>query len=190
MPACARGLDRLRPALLAALLALAACADRGAERFELTGVAASWANGQLRARCEQRLTLSREARDALHHGVPLTLELELILRDSKSRTRVGSSSRSYEIHYLPLSKHYQLSYSPAGAVKTFPRLRHVLAELSRVEISFETGPLPGGEYQLLARSRLDKRSMPPPMRLPALLSQAWRHDSNWSAWPLEIKPDA
>ncbi|MDT8319798.1 MAG: DUF4390 domain-containing protein [Xanthomonadales bacterium] len=190
MPAYARGLDRLRPALLAALLPLAACADRGAERFELTGVAATWTNGQLRARCEQRLTLSREARDALHHGVPLTLEIELILRDSENRTRVGGSSASYEVHYLPLSKHYRLSYPATGTVKTFPRLRHVLAELSRVEISLETGPLPGGEYQLLARSRLDKSSMPPPMRLPALLSRAWRHDSNWSTWPLEIAPDA
>ena len=190
MPVCAKPLDRARLALLTGSLLLAACSGQSAERFEVTSVQASWANGRLQARCEQQLTLSQEAREALDHGVPLTLELELILRSADGRTRVGGRTGSYQIHYLPLSNHYRLSYPHSGVVKTFPRLRHVLADLSRVELSFETGVLPGGEYELLARSRLDKHSMPPPMRLPALLSQAWHHDSRWSAWTLEIEPGA
>lgn len=190
MPVCAKPLERARIALLTGSLLLASCSGQGAERFELTRVEARWANGKLEARCEQQLTLSQEAREALDHGVPLTLELELILRSADGRTRVGGRTGSYQIHYLPLSKHYQLAYLQDDVVKTFPRLRHALADLSRVELSFATGVLPGGEYQLLARSRLDKRSMPPPMRLPALLSQAWHHDSRWSSWTLEIEPGA
>jgi hypothetical protein len=170
-------------------MVLTACSDPAATgRFELERVTASWSNGRLDATCGQRLVLSREARNALIHGVPLTVELELLLRDAQNKTRVGLENNSYEIRYLPLSDHYQLT-GPDG-IRTFPRLRHVLAELSELDISFYTGVLPGGEYELLARIHLDQNKMPPPMRLPVLLSAKWRHDSSWSSWPLQIEPGA
>jgi hypothetical protein len=88
-----------------------------------------------------------------------------------------------------LSDHFQLAYSDETSVKTFPRLRHVLAELSTLNLSITTGVLPAGEYELLVRMRLDQGRMPPPMRLPVLLSSKWRHDSSWSSWPLMIEPE-
>ena len=88
-----------------------------------------------------------------------------------------------------MSSHFQLSL-PDGSVKTFPRLRHVLAELSGMAIAVRTGPLPAGAYELLVRTQLDRRKMPPPMKLPVLMSAEWRHDSNWSSWPLNIDPGA
>jgi hypothetical protein len=177
--------------LLAAALALSACSDPAADgRFELSRVDAKWTSGRMEVTCEQRLALSNEARNALIHGVPLTVELELLLRDAASQTQVGKETGSYEIRYLPLSDHFQLSFAGADTVKTFPRLRHVLAELSSLSLSFETGVLPAGDYELLARTSLDQDKMPPPMRLPVLLSSKWRHDSSWSSWPLAIEPGA
>jgi hypothetical protein len=191
MPACVRFPETTPAFLLTVMLALAGCSDPAADgRFQLSRVEAKWTIGWINVSCEQQLELSNEARNALIHGVPLTVELELRLRDTGSQTRVGNQTNSYEIRYLPLSEHYQLSFSGAVTVKTFPRLRHVLAELSRLEISFETGILPAGNYELLARTRLDQKRMPPPMRLPVLLSSKWRHDSSWSSWPLQIEPEA
>lgn len=175
-------------ALLAcALLALAACA-RPAEDglFAVSGVDATWGNGRLRGTCELGLQFSPEAREAIRHGVPLTLELELILRSTAHQTRVGNETRRYEIRYLPLSKHYQVTGLGEEQPATFPRLRHALAELSLLDFSIETGALPGGDYELLVRSRLDHHSLPPPMRLPALFDPGWRHASGWSSWPLAI----
>jgi len=199
MPGCAKFPDRAPEAslavalaaLLAILFSATACTtpDSGGA-FKLNRVEANWANGQVDVRFEQQLSLSGEARNALVHGVPLTLVIELFLRDSSNRVRVGSSSSSYEIRYLPLSEHYQVSGSDWSAVKTYPRLRHILAELARLELSFDTGALPAGDYELLVRSRLDKQSMPPPMRLPVLFSPQWDHDSRWTSWPLEINPGA
>lgn len=187
MPACSRKPELPGLRLLLLLLALSACSDPAAgKRFELTRVAAHWANGRLDVTCEQKLALSPEAREALLHGVPLTIELELMLREAGNKTRVANEASSHEIRYLALSDHYQLS--GPGEVRTFPRLRHVLAALSSMDVSFETGVLPAGEYELLARTRLDQVKMPPPMRLPVLLSAKWRHDSSWSSWPLEIEP--
>jgi len=176
MPACLKTPRVGLVILLISLLTLAGCSDPAADgRFELTRVQTQWTNGRLNVTSE--------------HGVPLTLELELRLRSANSQTRVASVSNSYEISYLPLIDQYQLAFSDDTPVRTFPRLRHVLSELSRLSISVTTGALPAGDYELLARMHLDQNSMPPPMRLPVLLSSKWRHDSSWSAWPLEIEPE-
>jgi len=191
MPACQKKPEVAWGCLLVAVLMLSACVNPGDDnRFQLTRVGAAWSNGRLDVVSEQSLSLSDEARSALIHGVPLTLELELVLRSTSDQTRVARQTSEYEIRYLPLSDYYQLAFSGTDVVRTFPRLRHVLAELSRLDVSVETGALPDGEYELLARFRLDQHRMPPPMRLPVLLSSNWHHDSAWSTWPLRIEPGA
>jgi hypothetical protein len=171
----------------AVLITCAACHGPESGRlFELSRVDAAWDSGRVTVEYEQRLQLSPEARNALVHGVPLTIAIEVILRDTSSQNRVGSDTAYYEIRYLPLSEFYQVSGLQDNDVRTFPRLRHALAELASLELSFDTGVLPSGQYELLARSWLDKSRMPPPMRLPALFSSEWEHDSAWTSWPVLI----
>lgn len=192
MPACGKCPERLcvLPALVLAVLLSACGSQPEGGQFELSGVEASWSNGRMEVRFEQDLKLSPEARNALVHGVPLTVGVELVLRDAQSRTRMKKNQSYYEIRYLPLSEHYQLSGPDDENVQTFPRLRHALAELDSLEVSFDTGALPSGEYELLARSFLDKRKMPPPMRLPVMFSPRWKHQSAWTSSQLEIEPGA
>lgn len=191
MPVYVKTPDRATGFLLVVLLALAGCQSAADDnRFVIKRVDTQWTNGQAYVSSEQELALSNEAHEALIHGVPLTLELELLLRNTSSQVRVGSDTKQYEIRYLPMSEHYQLVQVGSVGIKTFPRLRHVLAELSRIRLSFETGLLPAGDYELMARISLDQSTMPPPMRLPVLLSSNWHHDSSWSSWPLEIQPEA
>ena len=144
----------------------------------------------MEVRFEQALALSAEARDALVHGVPLTLAVELVLREARTQTRVKKQRSLYEIRYLPLSEHYQLSIIDQDERLTFPRLRHALAELGSLRMSVETGALPQGDYELLVRSFLDKQKMPPPMRLPVLFASRWNHESAWTTWPMSIEPGA
>lgn len=162
-------------------------------RFDVEQLDVNWSLGHLEVHFTQRLQLSPEARDALQHGVPLTVGVELVLRDAHTQNRVLRERSFYEIRYLPLSEHYQLARiadDGQDEVRTFPRLRHALAELSDLRLSVETGALPGGEYELLARSYLDKHRMPPPMRLPVLFSPHWTHESAWKSAALEIEPGA
>jgi len=190
MPGCARP-DPALAGLLALLLALGGCAEPGAGgQFEISRLAANWTDGRVEISCEQQLQLSAEARNALRHGVPLTIELELVLRDTATHARVADETRSYELRYLPLSEHYRLSGLGPNGVVTFPRLRHALAELSRLDLALGAGTLPAGDYEVLARSRLDQRHMPPPMRLPALFDPRWKHTSGWTSWPLTVEPGA
>lgn len=182
---------RIVAVLLSVLIPLGGCRpDAAGGQFEVESVQARWASGRIEVRCEQSLRLSEAARDALRHGVPLTVELELILRNTADQTRIARDRSDFEIRYLPMSEHYQVSPLAGGTVRTYPRLRHALASLARVDMTLETGALPAGEYELLARTRLDRDRMPPPMRLPVLFDGAWRHVSTWSSWPLVIEPGA
>jgi len=190
MPGCARP-DPAFSALLTLMLALGGCSEPGdGGTFEINRLDARWQSGRVEVSCEQQLSLSAEAREALLHGVPLTIELELILRAAETQARVSTMTRRYELSYLPLSEHYRVSGVGANDVATFPRLRHALAELSRLELQLETGALPTGQYELLARSQLDHRHMPHPMRLPALFDPRWKHVSEWASAQLTVGPGA
>ena len=174
--------DRL---FLLTLVLVAGCTRPSDDHyFELGRVDTSWSNGQLNVTVHQKLTLSNAAREALLNGVPLTLQLDLRIRPAGGWTTFLEKTYDYEISYLPLISHYQLTRSTAVEIRTFPRLRHVLAELSTVRQSFNKGDLPEGNIELMARTHMDHRKMPPPLRLPMLFSAQWRHDSNWTTWPV------
>jgi len=139
---------------------------------------------QLDVQVEQEVRLSRNAHVALRHGVPLTLRVRFELRAAGSRHLIAEASEHWEIRYLPLSQHYQLS--GPGETRNFPRLRHVLSALATVDAVLPSGTLESGDYVLRTRFWLDRSNLPAPMQLPAVLSAEWRHDSDWSSWPLRI----
>jgi hypothetical protein len=141
---------------------------------------------RLSTRYTQELSLSAEAVEALEHGVPLTLQLDMELRESHTLTLLADESRRYQIRYLPLTQTYRLNSLADGSQQDFPRLRHALGVLSRLDLDFATGPLAPGHYEFRVRTRLDERRLPAPMRLPARFSDQWQHDSEWSTWPFEI----
>ena len=94
MPVYAKTPDRVTGFLLLILIALAGCQSAADDnRFVINRVDSQWTNGQVKVNSEQKLSLSSEAREALIHGVPLTLELELLLRNTGSQVRVGSDTR-------------------------------------------------------------------------------------------------
>ena len=188
MPAYAKLAENAWILLLVCAAGLLSGCDRqdGAERFEITQVDLKWSNGRLRAELHQKLILSNEAQEALRHGVPLTIEIEVIFRNTGNQTRAGERLDRYEIRYLPLSDRFQLTLPGGEDIETFARLRHLLANLANQQMELRTGPLPDGNYELLARARIDQRRMPISMRLPTMFDPKWQHDSDWSSWPLDI----
>ena len=154
--------------------------------FKIDSVTLQPAYQKILASFSQELKLSRDAVEALHNGVPLTVRLEMELRDSTTLTLLADDIRRFEIRYLPLSQNYELRAPGDGSAQNFPRLRHVLSELSSVNITLGTGALAPGRYEFRTRIRLENGRLPAPMRLPALFSAQWRHDSEWSTWPFDI----
>jgi len=174
--------------LLSLALLLGACAQpTGDHGFSIRSVDLRPGYQQVHVRLQQELAFSRDAIEAIEHGVPLTVTLEAELRDAHNLSLLADLQSHFVIQYLPLSEHYRLSGPEPGDVRNYPRLRHALAALGDVELDFRTGPLAPGHYELRTRLRLDNGRMPAPMRLPALLSVRWQHDSEWSTWPFDIE---
>jgi hypothetical protein len=172
---------------LAALL-LAGCGkqsdiDYG---FSIDKVSVNRAYQALSVNLQQTLVLSQQAREALEHGVALTIMLELELRNDNNMIVKRRDVRRYQLSYLPLSERYQLSEEASDELKSFSRLRHMLAEIDVLNVQLSTGPLPPGSYELRTRTRLDESLLPAPMQLPAWLSSEWQHDSEWSVWPFKV----
>jgi hypothetical protein len=153
--------------------------------FQLEEVQTHSASGMLNVSVHQKMKLSREAREALRYGVPLTIQTELVLRDGVTNRKLKQTHQEFEIRFLPLSNRYQLTRFEPLKVSTFPRLRHALAKLATVEFRIPHSEINLDGMEISARSFLEKQRMPPPMRLPAWFSPQWRHDSGWLSKPVD-----
>jgi len=154
--------------------------------FTIKNVSLSHIGQSLNVRLQQDLELSQQAREAIEHGVTLTIRLEMELRNDKKMILARHDVRRFQLSYLPLSERYQLSEETSGDLRAFPRLRHLLAAINNLNIQLPTGTLASGNYELRARVSLDESRLPAPMQLPAWLSSQWRHDSEWSTWPFKV----
>ena len=154
--------------------------------FATESVSITRAYQSLNLRVRHDLELSQQAREALEHGVTLTIGLDLELRNDGNMTAVRRDGKRFQIRYLPLSERYQLTDEGSGELQTFSRLRHLLATIDDLNVQMPTGPLPPGDYELRTRIHLDESRLPGPMQLPAWFSPQWQHDSEWSVWPFKI----
>ena len=170
------------------VLFLAGCSQEAAVDygFAINNVSVSRAYQSLNVHLQQDLQLSRQAREALEHGVTLTINLEMELRNDNKMIVVRRDARRFQLRYLPLSERYQLSKEETDELQTFSRLRHLLATFDDLNVQLSTGPLPPGAYELRTRIRLDESRLPAPMQLPAWFSPQWQHDSEWSVWPFKV----
>ena len=166
---------------------LAAChkQDNAAYGFAIKQVVITPAYQSLNIYLQQELQFSGEAREALEHGVVLSVKLQLELHSESHLMVVLKEDRSFQLRYLPLSERYQLS-ADDREMQVFSRLRHLLAAIGNENIKLSTGPLLPGNYELRTRVSLDETRLPTPMQLPAWFSPEWHHDSEWSVWPFEI----
>ena len=180
---------RFCASLLSTLLfVLTGCGQQDAVDYGFTikNVSITQAYQSLNVHLRQDLQLSQPATEALEHGVTLILMLELELLNDNNMMVVSREDRRFQLRYLPLSERYQLSEEGAGELRTFSRLRHLLASINDLNVQMTTGPLLPGNYELRTRIHLDESRLPTPMQLPAWFSRQWQHDSEWSIWPFEI----
>ena len=170
------------------VLFLAGCGQREAldYAFAIKNVSVRPAYQSLDIRLQQQLELSSQAREALEHGVTLTIRLEMELRNDNNMIVANRDARHFQLRYLPLIERYQLEEEQTGELKTYSRLRHLLAAMDGFNVQMSTGPLPSGSYELRTRISLDESRLPTPMQIPVHISSQWRHDSEWSVWPFKV----
>lgn len=131
--------------------------------------------------------LSGPAQDALEHGIPITLQVDLAAGRWPS---AQTQTRRVELRYFPLSRRYQMretGSNEAGGTepRSFATPAYLFAALGalRFDLPAEFAGLPPAT-PLRVTARLDPAALPGPLRLPALFEPAWRLASPEYAWTL------
>ncbi len=115
---------------------------------------------------------SEAMREALDHGIPLTLSLQL---DAEADGVTLRHARLLELRYFPLSRRYQLRDDAGVGVHSFAASGYLLDALGalRLPLPGEFSNLPDGS-RLTLKVTLDRGALPGALRLPAMLQSVWR----------------
>jgi hypothetical protein len=133
---------------------------------------------------------SDAALEALGHGVPLVVELQVEVRREGAwlwEPDVADVRLRAQIRYSPLSANYQTTNLDNGAQRTFATRDAAVAALGEVRqlpILPEGALTPGTAYLIGLRASLDIEALPLPMRPRAYLSSDWALAGEWSRWRL------
>jgi len=124
--------------------------------------------------------LSGPMQDALDHGIPITLRVDL---RAGSWAHANAAVKRIELRYFPLSRRYQLHDLDVAEVRSYATPGYLVAALGSLRLglpkAFASLP-PSTPLQVSAR--IDPSALPGALRLPALFEPAWRLASADFAW--------
>lgn len=181
------GWPRRLAAVALLLVALPVCA-----KLDVVSVRARLDGGELLARTTLDVDIGPQAEEALDRGIPLVILVDVALyriRPIVWDHRLARWTFRVELRYHALSNLYVLhapdfdefeTYrSAADALKAAAGPRTIAAPLP-VSLSRTDTTL-----GIAVRAHLDIEALPPPLRMQAYLSPAWRLSSGWHRWALE-----
>lgn len=135
---------------------------------------------------------SKATLDALHNGVPLTVEIEIEIlrsRDWAWDETVAALTQRYRLEYHALARQYVVVNLNSGEFRSFPTRAAALVYMGELndfpvlDAALLDGRSGGSVYGRI-RAGLDIEALPPPLRPVAYLSSAWRLGSPWLVWSL------
>ncbi len=148
-------------------------------------------DGVYRVSAQVDYQLGDQALEALLHGVPLVLELQIQVLQQREwlwSETVAQLRQRYQLRYHALSQRYLVLSFNTGVQQSFNRLGealHAIGTLYDLPLIDARLLATGGHYQVRLRADLDIEELPTPIRLWAYLSSGWGVNSEWYTWPLE-----
>ncbi|MFZ2236584.1 MAG: DUF4390 domain-containing protein [Dokdonella sp.] len=130
---------------------------------------------QLSLDCELGETL----RDALDHGIPLTFVVRVRSDDDR-----WQATRRVEMRYFPLSRRYVLrDRDRSDIIRSAVAPAYLVDALAalRIAIDHQIDDVPNGVRWHVDVS-LERNALPGALRLPALLTRAWRLKTKEFEW--------
>ncbi len=130
--------------------------------------------------------------DALEHGIPLTLLLELTIRRAQPYwfdETVITERRTIQLRYHPLAKSFQIADMDSGVVQSFVSFSAVTDTLTRIRgwQIHHTGSLESHQtYLARLEMTLDIESLPLPLRAEAYVDPNWHLSHPALEWRLTL----
>ncbi len=127
--------------------------------------------------------------EALNHGVTIHIRLATRVGPRWKLLAVADQTRNhrFEIRYLPLIRHYELTDLKTGEQWSYPRLSmtlDALAEPRWMDTRFTADQRAGRRWRMQARIDIDRTRLPSPMRLPVWFDRNWGLGESWHSWEL------
>jgi hypothetical protein len=122
--------------------------------------------------------------DALDHGIALTFAIRLRARAPMAlgwSHTVAERMRHVQLRYFPLVRQYQLRDLDSGDTRAYAARAQALAALGDLRLPLSDWSAHGA-HGFDVRIALERDALPGALRLPALLTAAWRVDSGDYAW--------
>lgn len=188
-----RGTAALLAAVLTGLCALCAGTTRAAEhRFEIRSAYVELRDGVYLLNAQLDFDLSRRVRGVIDDGLPLSLDLEIIVdrrRPLWPDETVATLEQRYELGFHALSQRYLVRNLNSGEQNSFPTLDSALESLSGISdlpILDRSLVDPQLRYEVNLRATLDVRTMPDAMRWLLFWTESFKQTSEWYTWPLSL----
>jgi Domain of unknown function (DUF4390) len=183
-------------ALVAACMAAAAPVQplraEGLEgRFEIRSADLELKDGVYHLNARLDLPISDAVRRGLAQGVPLSLELDLVIKRVRQllpNSSVAELTQRYHLQYNAVSARYILRNDNSGQQESLGTINEAIEHLSEVH------SLPALDKALIARDRryeanvrakIDFGTVPFTMRLLMFWVSDWHRESDWYAWTFQ-----
>lgn len=198
-----RGVDRRRgrfPARLACLVVAMltglmpmqpSWADGLQGRFEVRSATLELIDGVYHLNARLDLPISDAVRRGLAEGVPLALELDLVIKQLRQllpNSTVAELTQRYHLQYNAVSARYILRNDNSGQRESLRTVDEALEHMSEVH------SLPALDQALIARDRryeanvrakLDFGTVPFTLRLLMFWVSDWHRETDWYAWTFQ-----
>lgn len=178
-----------------AVVLSAFCVAAGAQalqRFEIRSAYVEPTEGVYQLNATLVFDLPEGARAAVRDGVPLTLDLDIVLHRSRKYwldETIATLEQHYELIHHALSERYLVRNLNSGEQTSFATLDAALDSLrvlSSLPILDQSLVLKNARHEISLRAHLDIRTMPDALRLIVFWANDWRQDTEWYTWSPQI----
>jgi len=159
-------------------------------RFVVSELRTQLVDGQYLMDASIDYRFSDTAQEALHNGVPLTLEVHVQLRRKGAwiwEEDVLEIKLRYQLRYQALAELYQVTDLQSNSQQSFATQAAALSALGHlrgVALIKQADLEKGKTYRLSVKTALDIEALPLPLRPTAYLTPSWNLASEWKEWLL------
>jgi hypothetical protein len=138
------------------------------------------------------LKITGDPAQALSKGIGLTIVVQTRLYRASLASwyfKLANWEQRFRVEHHALSNRYTLTQVATGATDNFPTLTETLSAIGRFATTVD---LPAGinendDLQMRLRVSLDRKSLPGPLKLVALISKDWQLRSSWGRWKVNTR---
>jgi hypothetical protein len=160
-------------------------------RFETRSADLELKDGVYHLNARLDLPISDAVRRGLAQGVPLSLELDLIIKRVRQllpNSSVAELTQRYHLQYNAVSARYILRNDNSGQQESLGTIDEAIEHLSEVHSlpALDKALIPRERrYEANVRAKLDFGTVPFTMRLLMFWVSDWHRESDWYAWTFQ-----